>query len=119
MALLPTWEYQNYKNTVRNESTKEYKEMVNDIRDMLWPHRDKIEDVGNIYTYVPFAKSVSGQDIELQCSIHYDNGQLNMKFQSAYGFVNQCLRYMYQRSCLGYVQSHYLMMSCISFRLNM
>lgn len=86
MALLPTWKYQNYKNTVRNESTNEYKEMVNDVRDMLWPHRNKIKDVGGIFTYVPFAKSVSGQDIELQCSIHYDNGQLNMKFQSAYGF---------------------------------
>lgn len=86
MALLPTWEQHNYEQNIRKISTKQYKEMVNDIRDMLWPHRDKIEDVGNIYTYVPFAKSVSGQDIELQCSIHYDNGQLNMKFQSAYGF---------------------------------
>lgn len=86
MALLPTWEQHNYEQNIRKISTKQYKEMVNDIRDMLWLHRDKIEDVGNIYTYVPFAKSVSGQDIELQCSIHYDNGQLNMKFQSAYGF---------------------------------
>ena len=50
MALLPTWEYQNYKNTVRNESTKEYKEMVNDIRDMLWPHRDKLR---MLVTFIP------------------------------------------------------------------
>lgn len=50
MALLPTWEYQNYENTVKDISTKEYKQMVDDVRDMLWPYRDKIQDVGNIYT---------------------------------------------------------------------
>ena len=57
MALLPTWEQHNYEQNIRKISTKQYKEMVNDVRDMLWPHRDKIEDVGNIYTYVPLALS--------------------------------------------------------------
>lgn len=78
MALLPTWEYQNYKKMVEDESTKEYKEMVDDVRDMLWPHRDKIQDVGDVFTYVPFAKSISGRDTRLQCSIHYENGHLDI-----------------------------------------
>ena len=69
MALLPTWEYQNYETSVKDISTQEYEQMVNDVRDMLWPYRDKIQDVGNIYTYVPFAKSISARDTELHCDI--------------------------------------------------
>ena len=60
MALLQRWEQENYETSVKDISTQEYKQMVNDVRDMLWPYRDKIQDVGNIYTYVPFAKSISG-----------------------------------------------------------
>lgn len=119
MALLQRWEQENYETSVKDISTQEYKQMVNDVRDMLWPYRDKIQDVGNIYTYVPFAKSISAQDTELHCDIRYSDGQLSMMFKNTYMvFVNQCLRYMYQRSCLGYVQSHYLMMSYMTFRQN-
>lgn len=102
MALLPTWEYQNYKKMIEEESTKEYKEMVNDVRDMLWPHRDKIEAVGNIFTYVPFAKSVTGQDIRLQCSINYDNGYLNMRFQSANGFCEPMFEAHVSKKLFGF-----------------
>ena len=84
MALLSTWEYQKYENTVKDISTQEYKQMVNDVRDMLWPYRDKIQDVGNIYTYVPFAKSISARDTELHCNIRYSDGQLSMMFKNIY-----------------------------------
>ena len=88
MALLPTWEQHNYEQNIRKISTKQYKEMVNDVRDMLWPHRDKIQAVGDVFTYVPFAKSISGRDTRLQCSIHYENGHLDMSFQSADGYCD-------------------------------
>lgn len=88
MALLPTWEQHNYEQNIRKISTKQYEEMVNDVRDMLWPHRDKIQAVGDIFTYVPFAKSISGRDTRLQCSIHYENGHLDMSFQSANGYCD-------------------------------
>lgn len=84
MALLPTWEYRNHLTSVKNESTQEYEKMVKDISDMMWPYRDKIQDVGNIYTYVPFAKSISAQDTELHCDIRYSDGQLSMMFKNTY-----------------------------------
>lgn len=84
MALLQRWEQENYETSVKNESTQQYEEMVNDVRDMLWPYRDKIQDVGNIYTYVPFAKSISARDTELHCDIRYSDGQLSMMFKNTY-----------------------------------
>ena len=84
MALLQRWEQENYETSVKDISTQEYKQMVNDVRDMLWPYRDKIQDVGNIYTYVPFAKSISAQDTELHCDIRYSDGQLSMMFKNTY-----------------------------------
>lgn len=103
MVLLPTWEYQNYENTVKDISTQEYKQMVDDVRDMLWPYRDKIQDVGNIYTYVPFAKSISARDTELHCDIHYSDGQLSMMFKNTYmGLRDQMFEVHVSKKLFGF-----------------